>query len=74
MKSTTVRRSYRDEFGCRIEVGFGDALTNMGDPEKFAASLATLTPAAQQAALAIQSIYTTTTLPLQRTASASYTG
>lgn len=36
--------------------GFGDAITNMGDPDKFAEALQTLSPNAQQAALAIQRI------------------
>ena len=34
--------------------GFGDALKNMDDPKKFAEALATMSPAAQQAALEIQ--------------------
>lgn len=34
--------------------GFGDALKHMGDPKKWAQDLATLSPAAQQAALEIQ--------------------
>lgn len=34
--------------------GFGDAIKNMGDPKKFAESLQSLSPAAQQAALEIQ--------------------
>lgn len=36
--------------------GFGDALKNIRDPEKFAAALQTLTPNAQQAALSIQAL------------------
>ncbi|WP_396929184.1 hypothetical protein [Mycolicibacterium sp.] len=36
--------------------GFGDALKNMGDPEKFAKSLQGLAPNAQQAALSIQAM------------------
>lgn len=36
--------------------GFGDALKNIRDPEKFAAALQGLAPNAQQAALAIQAI------------------
>lgn len=36
--------------------GFGDAIKDMGDPEKFAAALQSLSPAAQQAALEIQSL------------------
>ena len=43
--------------------GFGDALSNMGDAEKFAAALQNLSPSAQQAALALQSIKTTATDP-----------
>ncbi|AIY32386.1 tape measure protein [Mycobacterium phage Porcelain] len=34
--------------------GFGDAIKDMGDPEKFAEALQSLSPAAQQAALEIQ--------------------
>ncbi len=34
--------------------GFGDAIKEMGDPDKFATALQSLTPAAQQAALEIQ--------------------
>jgi len=37
-------------------LGFGDALKDMGDPEKFAEDLRQLSPAAQQAALAIQQL------------------
>lgn len=37
-------------------VGFGDALDDIGDPEKFAKALQSLSPNAQQAALAIQAI------------------
>lgn len=37
-------------------VGFGDAIKDIGDPEKFAAALQNLSPNAQQAALAIQAI------------------
>ena len=36
--------------------GFGDALTGMGDPKKFAEALFLLSPNAQQAALAIRSL------------------
>jgi phage-related protein len=36
--------------------GFGDALKNMGDPEKFAEALKKLSPSAQSAAIAIQSL------------------
>lgn len=36
--------------------GFGDALTSMGDPKKFAEALYLLSPNAQQAALAIKSL------------------
>ena len=36
--------------------GFGDALSNMGDPKKFAEALYLLSPNAQQAALAIRSL------------------
>lgn len=37
-------------------IGFGDALDDIGDPEKFAKALQSLSPNAQQAALAIQAI------------------
>lgn len=37
-------------------LGFGDALKNIGDPKKFADALADLSPNAQAAALAIQSM------------------
>lgn len=36
--------------------GFGDALKNIGDPEKFAKSLEKLTPAARSAAIAVQGL------------------
>lgn len=36
--------------------GFADAIKDMGDPEKFAEALQSLSPAAQQAALEIQSL------------------
>mgnify|MGYP005614274727 CR=1 FL=1 len=37
-------------------MGFGDAIGDIGDPEKFAEDLQKLSPAAQQAALAIQAM------------------
>lgn len=37
-------------------IGFGDALKNMGDPEKFAESLKNLSPNAQAAAIAIRDL------------------
>lgn len=37
-------------------LGFGDALKNLGDPEKFAESIAKLSPSARQAAVAIQGL------------------
>ncbi len=36
--------------------GFGDAITNMGDPEKFAEALEKLAPAAQETALAMKAM------------------
>ena len=36
--------------------GFGDAIKNMGDPDKFAVALRELAPNAQQAALSIQAV------------------
>lgn len=37
-------------------MGFGEALKNIGDPEKFAESIASLSPAARDAALAFQGL------------------
>lgn len=37
-------------------MGFGEALKNIGDPEKFSEAIATLSPAARESAIAVQSL------------------